>query len=508
VIRVRTLLRRSLLDVAGLMLPVWFAIVATHTIADADLWGHLRFGSDLLSGRGLPSIDPYSFTADVPWINHEWLSEAAVAMGYAIGGALALNLLKLAVILAVGLTTWRVAQREHASPFVGLLLTSIVVFASYTRTQVLRPQLFSVLLFTLLIARLLQRTRFERVAIPLLFCIWANAHGAWIVGFAALSVWLAADVFDVVGNAKTSAGRTAAVATLRESLLILLASLAATLVNPYGTAQWTFLHETVGLSRAEITDWVPFVRLPAPIVALDLVLPLLAIVASVWCRRKPSLRQLAVPGVLAFGMWRIGRVDAFLQIAIGLLFAPVLVEWFGRIERALRARPRLGTPSPVHGLVYATIVAATIAVVTPRVAYVHIEGPWIPDADAVRFLRADSPRVKLLTWFDWGEYAIWHLAPSGIRVSMDGRRETVYSDRVLRDHWSFYRNEENAWTYPDAIGADRIWLPKRLPIVQALRAHGWHAAFESDLSIVLTRESAATRVVLAANQTHEFFPGP
>jgi hypothetical protein len=506
VIGVRTSLRLprcSLLDVAGLMLPVWFAIVATHTIADADLWGHLRFGSDLLSGHGLPSVDPYSFTADTPWVNHEWLSEAAVAMAYAIGGALGLNLLKLIVIGAVGLTTWRVAQREHASPFVNLLLTTIVVFASYTRTQVLRPQLFSVLLFTLLVAQLLERDRTRatgRLAIPLIFCIWANAHGAWIVGFAALAVWLAADIV------KTPSADLRAAST--DSLWILLGSLAATLVNPYGTGQWTFLHETVGLSRADITDWVPFVGLPRPIIALDLVLPVIAIVACLWCRRMPSLRQVAVPGVLAFGMWRIGRVDAFVQIAIGLLFAPIFVEWFGRIERALRARPRLGTPSPVHGLVCATILAATIAGVAPRVAYVHIEGPWIPDAEAVRFLRADSPNVKLLTWFDWGEYAIWHLAPAGIRVSMDGRRETVYSDRVLREHWSFYRNEDNAWAYPDAIGADRIWLPKRLPVVQTLRAHGWHATFESDLSIVLSRESAPTRVVLASNRTHEFFPGP
>jgi hypothetical protein len=471
----------------------------------------LRFGSDLLSGRGLPAVDPYSFTADTPWINHEWLSEAAVAMAYAIGSALGLNLLKLAVIAAVALTTWRVAERERASSFVKLLLTSLVVFASYTRTQVLRPQLFSVLLFTLLVARLLARDRDRaagRLAIPLLFCIWTNAHGAWIVGFAALAVWLASDVFETAKGAKAPAERQSAVATLRGSLFILLASLAATLVNPYGIGQWTFLHETVGLSRADITDWVPFLGLPQPIIALDLVLPLLAIAASVWCRRTPSLRQAAVPAVLAFGMWRIGRVDAFLQIAIGLLFAPVFVEWFGRIERALRARPRLGTPSPVHGMVCATIVVTTTAIVAPRIAYVHIEGPWIPDAEAVRFLRVDSPNAKLLTWFDWGEYAIWHLAPAGIRVSMDGRRETVYSDRVLRDHWSFYRNEENAWTYPDAIGADRVWLPKRLPIVQTLREHGWHATFESDLSIVLSRESAPARVVLASNRPHEFFPGP
>ena len=28
--------------------------------------------------------------------------------------------------------------------------------------------------------------------------------------------------------------------------------------------------------------------------------------------------------------------------------------------------------------------------------------------------------------FDWGEYVIWHLGPQ-VRVSVDGRRETVYA---------------------------------------------------------------------------------
>src|SRR5579862_190980 len=53
---------------AGLML---FA-AATMTRADADLWGHLRFGLDTIQARHLTSVDPYSFTQDTPWINHEW----------------------------------------------------------------------------------------------------------------------------------------------------------------------------------------------------------------------------------------------------------------------------------------------------------------------------------------------------------------------------------------------------------------------------------------------------
>ncbi len=38
--------------------------------------------------------------------------------------------------------------------------------------------------------------------------------------------------------------------------------------------------------------------------------------------------------------------------------------------------------------------------------------------------------------FDWGEYVLWHLGPR-VKVSIDGRRETVYSDEMYRQYRDF-----------------------------------------------------------------------
>jgi hypothetical protein len=91
---------------------------------------------------------------------------------------------------------------------------------------------------------------------------------------------------------------------------------------------------------------------------------------------------------------------------------------------------------------------------------------------------------------------------------MDGRRETVYSEKMLADHWAFYRNVGEASGYPETIGADEIWLPKRLPIVPVLRERGWHALFESGESVVLSRDAQPTLVAAAAHPALAFFPGP
>ena len=89
----------------------------------------------------------------------------------------------------------------------------------------------------------------------------------------------------------------------------------------------------------------------------------------------------------------------------------------------------------------------------------------MPEPEAVAFLRSNGLRGRLLTWFDYGEYAIWQLTPQ-FRVSFDGRRETVYSERVKDAHLRFYSGLNPA--YPDEIGADYIWLPNQLPVVKLL----------------------------------------
>ena len=89
--------------------------LATVTHADPDLWGHVRFGLDALMSHGLPATDPYSFTQDRAWLNHEWLSEAAMAVAYESLGTLGLRLLKAAIVVCSFAIVWR-AYRGTAWP--------------------------------------------------------------------------------------------------------------------------------------------------------------------------------------------------------------------------------------------------------------------------------------------------------------------------------------------------------------------------------------------------------
>jgi hypothetical protein len=166
--------------------------ICTHARVDPDLWGHLRFGRDALAGGRLPITDPYSFTQDVPWINHEWLSEVVQAIAYRGAGVLGIVVLKVVVLGAafVLLTRHTVAISDEHRWW--LLAAGIVGVAPGALTM--RPQLWT-FLFVPLLWHALNRRRWL-AAIPVIFAVWANLHGGWIVGAGVGGLWLVGRAID------------------------------------------------------------------------------------------------------------------------------------------------------------------------------------------------------------------------------------------------------------------------------------------------------------------------
>ena len=67
-----------------------------------------------------------------------------MAVAYRVCGPLGLNILKLSAIGVIATIVLVVARREGAPSIDRALLCTLIVLATYTRTQVIRPQLFSV----------------------------------------------------------------------------------------------------------------------------------------------------------------------------------------------------------------------------------------------------------------------------------------------------------------------------------------------------------------------------
>jgi hypothetical protein len=402
-----------------------------------------------------------------------------MGIGYTGLGALGLNLLKLGVLAVVGGIALVVARQEHASPIARDVYVALTVFATYSRTQVVRPQMFSVAIFCAMLYLLRETDRGRARAlwyVPLLFAAWVNLHGGWMVGLGALGVWMLGDAWQ-----RRSVRWTLAL-TAVGALAFLM-----TLCNPYGRGLWRFLAETVRLDRPDITDWKPLLQLPPAILVIESIVPLIAIAALLRGRswRRVPFRDVAVLALLSAATLRVGRVDAFLQAAIAIFLARPIITFLNGIDLSARGLfQRASVPVGAMALILAAYVAVTGF---SKLGVLGVGGPWVPDRAAAAFLRENSPGARVLTWFDWGEYALWQLSPAGIRVSMDGRRETVYSARVLHDHQRFYQGHADMVDYPERIGADHVWLPSRLPIIEPLKRRGWMTVLDTGQSVILRR---------------------
>jgi hypothetical protein len=133
----------------------------------------------------------------------------------------------------------------------------------------------------------------------------------------------------------------------------------------------------------------------------------------------------------------------------------------------------------------------------------------MPEREAAEFVHRAGLQGRVLVWFDWGEYVIWHFSPR-LRVSIDGRRETVYSDELIASHMAFYLGDATAVDLPSRIAADYIWVPKWIPVVPKLRDSGWVPIFEGPQSLIMARSGSDVRRLTLASADTEIraFPGP
>jgi hypothetical protein len=485
----RESLRRRCSDAAAVAIVTFVvAFVLIPATPDVDLWGHVRFGGDIAYERAIPAADTYSFTSDRPWINHEWLTELSMYSAFALAGPAGLTMLRLALVaLMLALVGWSLARDGVRAPRLHVLLAFVAIL-TFARTQHIRPQLYSLVLFAALLVLIRLQDRRPRAIflVPLLMAGWVNLHGGWIVGLGALGLWASIEA--------VSAGCTWRRRIELGAVVCLAAG--ATLVNPYGSGMWAFLWETVGLGRTDISEWLPMVSAQPGVIVLWSTTAAAALwairlsVAAGLQAREESARWSDVAIVAALGIlsFRVSRLDAFFCLAVFILLVPrAWSRVIGPEASAWRRSLSPATPAYV-GLLTAAAIVTALAVRWPAATSIDLtRATWLPEPDVVAYLRSQSVGSRVLTYFDWGEYAIWHLSPR-VKVSMDGRRETVYSSAPIAGHLAVYDNLPGALEYVRHLQPDYIWLPKTSPVVRTLQSTGaWTTAFDGPRSSLLAR---------------------
>jgi len=491
----------------ALILLALFTFLYTQTIADPDLWGHLRFGRDIWESGQVSKQDPYSYlSAGQEWINHEWLAEVLFWGTFALAGTKGLVLLKLAVGLLTTMLLYihlrrRVGALGAAFPL--LLLTPLPLWRFLVT---IRPQILTLLCFTLVLL-ILQRAEQGGLRnlwlLPPLFAAWANCHGGFLAGLGVLILW--AGVRVVLGMA-----RRGEVALRLPEVLTLVgpvaASAGATLLNPYGPGLWAFLLRTATVSREEITEWQPLVLLSSA--GLSYLVPLgITAAGLLYSQRERRPALVAVYACVALLPLLAARHLALFAVSATILSGEHVYDLWRRQSPLKSITQRAFSPWHfLPWLVPLSVYGVGVLVPLTLLRSSEIRSPLsciqLPQAyypvRAVALLRAATPAGNLATDFDWGEYVLWHLGPQ-VKVSMDGRRETVYSDEVYAQNLRFVRGEGN-WdalltTYP----TDMALVRADGPADNLLRLKpGWDLVYEDSVSALFVREDSPLREQLQA----------
>jgi len=223
------LFARTIIIFSLFFLVCWFRL-------DSDFGWHLKAG-DYIRAHGIPTHDLYTYTAsNFRWINHEWGNDVLLSLLYQTGGYL------LSAVFFAGLWTlvMFLAGRQ-VKPLI--LFAGAIALLPYMG---IRPTVWSVLGLVLLMKIVnSQKTRIK-FFIPLLFVVWANLHGGFVIGL----IYLA--YLTITRRSKTW-------------LLILLASILATFINVYGPGLYEEIARTMldRSLRGQVAEWQPFFILAA-----------------------------------------------------------------------------------------------------------------------------------------------------------------------------------------------------------------------------------------------------
>ena len=247
---------------------------ATYNSIDPDFGWHLRTGQLMLE-RGVPKIDWYSYTMpSFPWIDHEWLTDVFIYKIYSFFGLTFL----LLVFLSVFASAFIILIKRKL--FFYFLLPIVLGFLASLGFLGIRPQLLTVFFVAALLAilnKFLQNPNTRLIYLcPILFLIWVNLHGGFLVGllfiflFLVLEIFKKTKLFNRAISLRFFSGQNFKIEEPKERpwyrdvkakilSIILIASAAATFINPYGLRIYKEIFSSVGDSflKAHINEWMP-----------------------------------------------------------------------------------------------------------------------------------------------------------------------------------------------------------------------------------------------------------
>ena len=455
---------------------------------DIDFWWHLKTGELIARTGAVPTSDPFSYTAlGRPWVAHEWLWELGVYWLYQLGGY---RLAVLASALVVTLTyalLYRLLRQLGANEIVSGALVAWAAVLALTSVGV-RPRELTHLFLMFYVSRLLLY-REGRVRhlwhLPPVMALWVNVHGPFVLGLGVLALFVAGAAW----NWLFAGGKAP-----RHLLLVGLATLAATFVNPAGPRMLlypvSYYLQADNPSFSSVTEFQsPNFHEPVDLVFAASILVLMVLGS----RRRQSLTD-----VLLLVVFTLQTLVSIRHVAVyPLVVAPLLAV---RLRDRFRLAGELPPPRPSPRLVALNwlLLCSLVALGIGYAARTNAAGllqlgvepttRGLPVAGA-RFIEDEHLPDPVFNHQTWGGYLIYRWYPTR-RVFIDGRID-VYGSAIV-DEYREVASIRPGWRdVLDKYGVRTVLDEKGSALSTLLLADGgWDLVFRGEVEDVFVRRES------------------
>lgn len=442
------------------------AILFAGPIADIDFWWHISNGRWIVENRALPEVDPFGVYATVNhWartiLQGQWVGQVALFLAYDGLGATGVKLLRFSVL---GLTLAIVAVRiwQTDSTIMARTLALVMCAVMLWGFSADRPQLFSLLFFTALIALLeaSEERKHLRLAVLPLLILWTNVHQGVLLGAVIAALWLGT----LAWRERRAQPREA-----RRSAVLALLSLASPIATPNGFRGIEYLawleFEPAKQRISEYASPLAYLGqtmdIPQILVFFTFALALLVVLAMTVRRIDLRWALAALLLVVGFSGYR------YLSFVV-LMAAPLAAAEWTRLMR-----------SHVAWKGFAVAIMAATALAVFKMGAIQSQGfsaelaPGKFPVELAKTARQLGVSGRIFTTVGWGGYLGWQFAGAA-QPFIDGRylMNTQQLDDYTHILWAtprgmqLLRNSDIRWVLmPHRNPLSPLDRPYPLPLV-------------------------------------------
>jgi len=460
-------------------------------IGDSDFGWHLRAGQYIVETKSIPKTDIFSFSEpNYPYIFQSWAAEALIYMSYkplGLWGTSAFYALILTIFVFLIKRIVTLVAKSQPTPLFLLFLTPIAYALAGGRTRVFGLLFLACLYFIFL---KLERQFFKLLVLTIIiFALWANFHASFILGIFILAI-LAIQNYLQYRNKKI--------------FLLIPASLAATLANPYflnAPKQAIQMSLNSSAIKAINPDWQPLTTSYSTgwIFALMVAAALGLIAIFKIKTNKNNLFLLIILFLLSVFL------SSRFSIALLIFSAPLAQETLKFFKNKL-IKQILGSP-PVR-ISLTALIATLILLVTENILEINYSYKSLGNYS--QFLKTHSPkRLAVSSWpyranayveknlkgkrilneANWGGFML--LVNKDRKVFYYGAMDNyiINGKSFAFEYLSIVNAEPGFETKLEKYKIDSIFLPPSYPLVVKLeRNNNWEVVYKDSQAQIIKRK--------------------